>query len=582
MRRPAIILFAGLTLALSVSASVPPETGSSPPLAKGLQQFVDEAIAEGLLTRQGDDSVTERPREGAPGNEASSSQIVQAPTGAPDQARTEGCPSAYPLSFSGLADVAAYADIVRIRTDVLSETEGEKSRLSLALAYIALGLGPEAGMTIGMPDSPEALALVKVAQLVEGRRPPDTAYFEVLERCYSEASLWRAIALLTDGQRAGRALLDDNFAAFRGLPVQLRATLTALIMPALDDPEGRFVAQKLLASFDPKLSEGLAPLRFADAVYKLSQGGTEAETSLRRFLLEGRFEEPALFALMRHNRDIDGSLRAVLLDTLLVRLEGAGKEEDISQSIHFILEELKSASDYLTHLKMAAQPSFQSPRLQDEIRESFVSGLRDDLASEDRLRNLAAIEALVAEAGFLDRHPQRTLLYEQATLKAVRLGLASLADRLAELAPPGPDFPGERAALAYRLRDYPSAYRLARGNPGDLQVGLIAARSAIAAKDAAELQLFTARLRLDDATVLALIEEDAQSGSWIVPERVYAAAAAITGADVRERVARILRLREAALRQNAPIAPASLSSVPDRLMSVNRALDGVAAGSGAD
>lgn len=123
------------------------------------------------------------------------------------------------------------------------------------------------------------------------------------------------------------------------------------------------------------------------------------------------------------------------------------------------------------------------------------------------------------------------------------------------------------------MKDYPAVFQLADANPANTPIGLVAALSAIAANDSAEVQKFTSRLTLDDETILTLIEKDAASNRWIVPGNIYQAAGAIDDADKKTRVARVLSLKQVASGNMAAPAPASMAGIPDRLMSARTALE---------
>ncbi|MFN3609819.1 MAG: hypothetical protein ACK4Y9_12205 [Hyphomonas sp.] len=440
-------------------------------------------------------------------------------------------------------------------------------------------MAAEALMNLNNPDNPAEQALRHIALLLDGRVRPDVAYFQELSRCHERAGFWLGIALLADGQSAGAAHVDKNFNEFRQLPLQLRTGVTAIAVPALDRTDGRFLSQKMLASFASGQLRDSAQLQFSNAILEMGQGSVEAEVLIRTFLLQGRFQEEALFALMRHKRVIDAPVRSLLLDGMLLKLEQSQHDEDIRASMKFVLDELSAESRYLTMMDMAARENMQSETVQSEIRSYFFKGVQRDLASDDPLHNLAAIEALSIESGLLDHHEQRTALYEAATLKAVRLGFASLADDLSRKTQPGETVAEKRATLAYRLKDYPSVFQLAEKNPSNAQIGLIAALSAIEANDPAQVQLFTSRLKLDDATVLALIEQDAVSQRWIVPAQVYQAAAAISDDTDKARAGRVLGLKQAATGGIAQPSPASVAGIPERLMSTRRAIESLEGGS---
>jgi hypothetical protein len=577
MRRYLWLLLCGALLAPPVLAAKPAEKAGEPDarkqeLSTELNQFVRDAIDEGLLAPSGS-TPPAPPVAVEPARETPLSRVPAAPADRWAMAGPMDCAASYPLDFTEFEKLASYSDILNYRSEIQAGGASGKDDPRLAKAHIALDLGSEAVMNLTDPASPEQMALHKVAMLLDSRVRPDVAYFQELARCHERGAFWLGVALLADGQGTGAGHVDKGFNEFRHLPLQLRTAVTVIAVPALDRTDGRFLSQKMLASFAASELEDSAQLQFSNAILEMGQGSTEAEVRIRTFLLQGRFQEEALFALIRHNRVIDASLKALLLDGMLVRLEQSQREEDIRASMKFVLEELSAESRYLTMLDMAGRENMQSETVQDELRAHFVSGLQRDLASTDPLANLAAIEALSVEAGILDHHEQRTALYEEATLKAVRLGFASLADELSQKAQPGESVAEQRATLAYRMKDYPAVFQLADANPANPQIGLVAALSAIAANDTDEVQKFTSRLTLDDETILTLIEQDAASNRWIVPGNVYQAAGAIEDAEKKVRVARVLSLKQAASGDVAAPAPASMAGIPDRLMSARAALE---------
>ena len=584
MKRFLWLLLCGALLAPPVQAAKPAEAAAAPEarkqeLSTELNQFVRDAIDEGLLAPSGSaTAVTEQQAV-----EDQDVRVAEKPASAPSDAWALAgpmdCSGPYPLDFSEFEAVASYSDMLNYRTQLMADGGSASDDARLAKAYIALDMSSEAIMNLTEPGDPEERALRNVALLLEGRVKPDVAYFQELARCHEEAGFWLGVALLLDGQGAGASHVDKGFNEFRHLPLQLRTSVTALAVPALDRADGRFLSQKMLASFGNGELRDSSQLQFSNAILELGQGSTEAEIQIRTFLLEGRFQEEALFALIRHHRVIDAPVKALLLDGMLLKLEQSQHDEDIRAGMKFVLDELSAESRYLTMMDMAGRENMQNEAAQSEIRKYFVSGLERDLASDDPLHTLAAIEALSIESGILDNHEQGTALYEAATLKAVRLGFASLADELSRKTQPGEAVAEQRATLAYRLKDYPSVFQLAQANPANAQIGLVAALSAIDADDAAQVQLFTARLELDDATILALIEQDAASRRWVVPMAVYQAAAAVSDDTIKPRIDRVLTLKEAAAREVTEPTPPSIAGIPDRLMSARMALDSLEGGS---
>ncbi|KCZ97650.1 hypothetical protein HPO_14192 [Hyphomonas polymorpha PS728] len=571
MRRYVWLLLCGALLAPPVLAAKPAEKTAEPDarkqeLSTELNQFVRDAIDEGLLAPAGSGAA----------RGAASAEASPAGEGSVDIPKAGGaviCGETYPLDFSEFEAAASYADILNYRSQLQVSGEASTDDPRLARAYIALDMGSEAVMNLRNPDSPDEVALREVALLLDGRTRPNVSYFQGFARCHERGEFWLGVALLVDGQSAGTAYVDKWFSEYRHLPLQLRTSVTALAVPALDRTDGRFLSQKMLASFSSNDLRDSTQLQFASAILALGQGSSEAEILIRTFLLQGRFQEEALLTLIRHRRVIDPPLKALLLDSMLLKIEQSKHEEDIRASMKFVLDELSAGSRYMTMMEMAARENMQSDVVQGEIRDHFVSALQRDLTSADPLQNLAAIEALSVETGLLDDHDQRTALYEEATLKAVRLGFASLADELSRKTQPGEAVAEQRATLAYRLKDYPAVFQLAQANPSNPQIGLVAALSAIDANDAAQVQQFTGRLKLDADTVLMLIEHDAASRRWIVPASVYSTAREINDEARAVRVKRVLDLKRAASGEVSGPSPATMAGMGERLMSTRMALE---------
>ena len=577
MKRYLGLLLCGLLLAPPVLAAKPAEKAAEPDartevLSGEFDQFVRQAIDEGLLAPSSSGERVGAPAE-APAAEAE--HPVAAPV-APIAVAMD-CSKPYPLDFTEFESVATYADILNYRSQMLQAGGVPEDDPRLAKAYIALDLGSEAVMNLRNPDNQEEIVLREIAFMLDGRMRTNLTYFQELAGCYERANFWLGVAQLTEGQGEGASRIDASFNEFRHLPLQLRTSVTAIAVPALDATGGRFLAQKMMASFSKEELADSSQLQFANAVIELAQGNMAAEELIRTYLLQGRFQEDALFTLIRHKRMIDASLRSILLNGMLVKIEQSQRDEDIRAGLKFVLEELGSESRYITMMDMASRENMQSEAAQSEIRNNFVASLQRDLVSEDPLHNLAAIEALSVETGLLDHHPDRTGLYEAATLKAVRLGFASLADELSRKTQPGEGVAEQRAKLAYRLNDYGGVFQSADANPANPQIGLIAALSAIDQADTAQLQKYVSRLTPDEDTVLALIEHDAATGRWIVPEQIYQAAGALTDEAAKARVARVMALKGKAGSAETSPEPVNMAGVSERLMSTRVALEALEA-----
>ncbi|OYW89418.1 MAG: hypothetical protein B7Z22_00280, partial [Hyphomonas sp. 32-62-5] len=333
MRRYVWLLLCGALLAPPVLAAKPVEKTAEPDarqqeLSTELNQFVRDAIDEGLLAPAGSGAARDMEAAEIPA-------AGELPSGT---AATIACGETYPLDFTEFEAIASYADILNYRSQIQASSAATAADPRLSRAYIALDMGSEAVMNLRNPDSPDEVALREVALLLDGRTRANVSYFQGLARCHERGQFWLGVALLVDGQSAGTAYVDKWFSEYRHLPLQLRTSVTALAVPALDRTDGRFLSQKMLASFSSDDLRDSTQLQFANAILALGQGSSEAEVLIRTFLLQGRFQEEALLALIRHKRVIDAPLKTLLLDSMLQKIEQSRHEEDIRASMQFVLE----------------------------------------------------------------------------------------------------------------------------------------------------------------------------------------------------------------------------------------------------
>jgi hypothetical protein len=198
------------------------------------------------------------------------------------------------------------------------------------------------------------------------------------------------------------------------------------------------------------------------------------------------------------------------------------------------------------------------------LTRHLAVSLRRDLSSDDTLRNLAAIEAMVKDPGLLDGEPNRAELYETATLVAVRLGLGSLGQALAAKAQASESTAAQRAVLAHRQKDFAELFRLADLYPLNQQINLLAALTAVDMRDRAKLATFENRLSPEPETILTLIEQDASTSRWLVSDRFYQAALKLEGDDQQWRVDRVIRLKNLPAQSPGP-ARMAMSTIPGKL-----------------
>ena len=568
MKRVGWILLGGLFLAqpgqaLKDTPASPEPDARREEFSNELGAFVRQAVKEGLLEAPGTAKPAGEPKRIVPDVETASAQAMPV---APVAAGPIDCSAPYPLDFSGFGELKTYRDIYAYREDTVPEGQAEEAHAgaTLAKAYIALDLASEAAMTVKTGRDQQAVALQYLAALLERHAPVPTDYFNELAACYPQADIWRAISLIAEQNEAGAQLIEAQLEAFRELPLQLRDRAAMITIPALDAMGQREVAEVLLASFSEEEIANSSQLQFSKAVVELGQGSPEAERRIEAFLIQSRFQEDALASLVRHKRPVNSNVREILVDNLVTKIELAQKDADVRADLRFVLDELSSSSMYLPMMRLAELPSMQSDAARQELTQHLVASLKRDLASDESLRNLAAIEALIKEPGLLDAAPDRAALYESATVLAVRLGFGSLGDALAEKAKGGEGIAEQRAVLAYRQKGAEEVYDLAARYPANEKINRLAALIAIDRGDRTRLSVFESRLRLEPETILALIEQDATTSRWIVSDRVYQAALRLDGDDQQWRVDRVMRLKHLPA-QPIPGVRLAMSTIPDKL-----------------
>ncbi len=128
------------------------------------------------------------------------------------------------------------------------------------------------------------------------------------------------------------------------------------------------------------------------------------------------------------------------------------------------------------------------------------------------------------------------------------------------------------AELAYRHGEDAAVISLAEAHTGNPDITLLGARSAVRMGDMRLLAGLVSRLELTPETVLTLIEDDADSGKWVVPDRVYGVAQGLSDGDSVTRVTRVLAARAVARRAVAAPQPITIAKVPEVLQGTRQAL----------
>ncbi len=570
------ILFLSVCLVPQAMAVEPDSAGAEKSarksdLSSDLDSFVRGAISEGLLTPAGD-------KQAEPAGPSKSEHHVTAPkeNTVPDQApvaeeRYSACDGPYALDLTSLQEIGRYQELYSIREKVGASTNGVVLPLALsemAKAYIALGLYPEAIMSLKRTPGAEFTPYRKLAMLMENRTKPDVGFFREMASCQKDAGLWLALAQLVAGQSEGIQSLEDGLTGFRLLPLQLRIDYAALSIPELERLGEKALTRKLIADFSDEQVANSSELQFVSALVNLDSGDSAAERTVVAFLSHPQFQEPALAAMLRRKRPMDPAYEEILLGDLMQKFgQDNTNDKHLAASLQFALEELSARSRYEPIMKLAEMPALQNPEAQAEVRRQLVSSLDRDLDGDDPLRNLAAISALAGGAELLENEPSRDRLFNKATERAIHFGFGAMAGDLSTKSISNEDMTPQVASLAFRRQDYPAVYALADAHPRNERINLLAAKSAIKEQKVDLLNKIEKRLPLEPATILALIEQDAVSGHWIVSDRIYDAASQLTGDEHELRVGRVVSLKQVARGEGPPMEAMPISRVVDLLNS---------------
>tara|TARA_R110001606_G_scaffold20808_1_gene74080 strand:+ start:328 stop:2097 length:1770 start_codon:yes stop_codon:yes gene_type:complete len=540
-------------------------------LSSDLDSFVRGAISEGLLTPSDDSQAKQVEPPGSDhGAPARKADPAIAPASAAE-ARYNACDRPYALDFSGVQAIGRYQEIYSVREKVGATTDElmlPDALSDMAKAYIGLGLYPEAIMILKRAPGPESAPYRNLAILMANRNRPDVRFFQEMASCQEESGIWLALAQLVSGQANGVQTLQDSLSGFRRLPLQLRIDYAALSIPELERIGEQSLAKKLIADFSEEQLVNSPQLRFVSALVSLDSGDSAAERTVVKFLDHPQFQEPALAAMLRRKRPMDPAYEEILLGDLMQKFgQDNNSDKHLAASLQFALQELSARSRYQPIMKLAGMPALQNPEAQAEVRRQLVSSLDRDLGDDDPLRNLAAISALAGESGLLDNEPSRERLFKTATERAIHFGFGAMASDLSAKIATDEAVSLQIATLAFRRQDYEEVYALADGHPRDSRINVLAAKSAIKEQNQALLNKIESRLSLQPDSILALIEQDAVSGHWIVSDRIYDAADQLTGVDHEQRVARVASLKRAAQGDAMPTGPMSMARVSDLLKS---------------
>ena len=569
---PALLL--GLAWLLPAGAALAEDPPAAPPaerdgeaLASELDRVVREALEQGLLAPVGE---TGAPAHEAPAETLHPSEPIaqQTPAAAPV---IHGCAGMVAPDFTVVAGLARYQDIYALPIQGGPSPDPAEVKL-LTKAYLALGMNSEALMVMQRSADPTLAPYREIAILMESRSRPNTEFFRALAECDPAAGFWLAIALTADNRPEGVALLRNHMADYRRLPLQLRANVATIPASALSGLDEITLGRRRLADFTEEEIANSARLQFSLALLNMGEGRYDGEDIVRNFMLEPQYQQEALGAMLRSDRMITGVEKDLVIEALMRQMTLGGDEADLAASLGFTLRELSSGTYYVEIAELADLPGLQGEASQEAIRHHYVGALRRGLASESPLGNLAAIRALVSEKRLVDGEAEEAELFRQATDVAERLGRTALAARLAETANDGDRAALYHAQLAYRHGEDAAVISLAEAHSGNPDITLLGARSAVRMGDTRLLTGLVSRMELTPETVLTLIEDDAESGSWIVPDRVYGIAQGLSDGDSVTRVTRVLAARIAARSAMATPQPITIAKVPEVLQSTRHAL----------
>lgn len=564
-----MIKFASLSLAcwclLSFNAAhadpekVAPSVEKSSPeeqLSDRLDAFFNEAIEGGLLqSGEGEAEATAEP----------DAHATPAPVKTTKRRSTHKCKVDSSLDFSDFTELKSYSDLTDYaETFEEAMTAGSKdATLSVARAYIALGLYAEGRLLFQKASKTESSALVLLSDFLEQHTRPDVSFFRVHATCNPDSQVWLAAALLYEGQEEGAEILSRNLTQFRGLPLQLRIDVTTIAIPELDRSHKRDLARILFASFDSEEIEGASRLGFSKALIDASDGKESIEDVMQEYMLHPEYRAAAAAALIRYNKPVPAADRDVLLEELVKDLSHVEGSRDIPLKLKIALQQMSALSDYSHLHDLVALPGLQSPQAMNEVRKQFVAILEEDLESAEPVRVLAVVEALLSHKDLLHEHSAMPALYQGSVEFANTQGYLSLAKELGRQY--GYDDALLAADLAYREKNTEVLYALADQHPDNSQIILWAAMTAIDHNDAMRVLKLQEHLPLDVDTIVPLIEADALSGNWVVPYAYYAAAGELKTEVNEKKIQQILDLRQRERTGNDRVRKADISHATEVL-----------------
>ena len=521
-------------------------------LSSSLDRFVQNAIDEGLLTpsrKSGEEAApaepSAQPVSSAPAAESEAPETrLRSIALRPKHAMAEAvCADIDPFDFSGLHGLRNYDDLLAWRRGA----EGgfsDSAELPLAKAYIALGLNEEAQLQLDGVYGAQASALRRLAHMMEDRGQPELAFFREQAACPGASDIWYALALTSSSPGEAAKRLDISINEFRNLPFQLRVEVAAKAVPALDASGDRIVAEKMMANFTEQEIRSSSRLSFNKALLAMGAGGQAAEYAMRNYLAMPAFRTDATASLLRHGYSLEPAAKEEVASRLIDELNEVEGTTPVSASLDMMLGELEGVAGYGLTLQLAGMEATQTPEAQARVSAHFADLASHGLSSPDLYDNLEAMDALLRGASLLEGREGGEQLFADSARLAIDLGWQNLATTFASQTSAPEDLAEARASLAYRTLDHDTVKLIAAEYPQNPHITRLAALSAVRAGDGPLMLRVAVRFDPDPETLLDMVELDAASRAWILPERFYTAAASIDDEAARKRVRRVTRLRQ--------------------------------------
>ena len=517
-------------------------------VSESLEEFIDQAVDAGLLVVPGQGGVENNLQPRGPLSEATA------------------CGSAGLLDFSNFLDVRRYDDIAPYRKALVSGDEAVEAD-ELVKAYLSLGLYAEAIATQDSSDKAPLRVYTEIAKLLDGYQQADEGFFRTLPECHSGAKLWLGISALIAKDVSGAPLLERHIEDFRDLPLQLRSDVAVLVLPTLRRNGLVLLGKKLLATFDYVDVEQSSKLSIQAGFLEVEDANSQEGYDFLARIAPGADE---LLPHLDGETPLGDAQRAIILEEAYKLIARPANNAESATALKFVLEDLGQQSDYNGFVKVLNMPSLLAPDFQSEIKAYLGAQLMDDLSSEDKLAKLAAIDMLANNPNAISEHSAGQDIVTQAVNFLQSQGQINLAIKLLNAQEESPTETILSARIAHRQGNIEALYAIAQTNLDQPDIIYLAALSAIQNRDGDMFKRLEGHLPQQAERLVALSEEDAIAGGWILSEQTYETARSLGDPDQKARIQKILLMKERA--EDQVTRPAS-RSIASRLIKVGSILD---------